>query len=105
MHFTGYEPPEHLAVHDWPLFRVTLQVPLLRRDTVASWLVSQLPLSLVLVSNEVSQLPLPLVLVSSPDNIAVDHGSTQPVHEAEPGSEALPSLHWRQLLALVVRGW
>ena len=35
---------------------------------------------------------------------AADHGSIQPVHEAEPGSEALPSLHRRQPLALVVRG-
>ena len=75
-------------------------MPLLRRDRVESGSYAKL----VLVSNEVSQLPLPLVLVSSPDNTAADHGSTQPVQLAEPASEALPSLHRRQLLALVVRG-
>ena len=81
-----------MAAQDWPLFRVILHVPLLRRDIVLDWRL-------------VSQLPLSLVLVSLPDDEAADHGSTQPVQLAEPGSEALPSLHWRQLLALVVRGW
>ena len=86
-----------MAAQDWPLFRVILQVPLLRRDIVLDWRL-------------VSQLPLSLVLVSLPDDAAdhaADHGSTQPVHEAEPGSEALPSMHRRQLLAWMraVRGW
>ena len=35
LHATGREPLEHLAAHDWPLFRVILQVPLLRRDVLS----------------------------------------------------------------------
>ena len=97
VHTTGNEPPEHVATQVLPLFKAILQDPLLRKDWVES--TSRL--------ESHNQLPLPLMLLMVLALPAMSNGRTQPVQLAEPASEALPSLHRRQLLAWMraVRGW
>ena len=81
-HVTGNEPPEHVATQVSPLFKVILQVPLLRKDRVESGLESH------------TQLPLPFMLLMVLAVPALTDGSTQSVqrpagqrrHLAEPAN-------------------